>query len=105
MTIATSDNRFSSHVAGTDAHRAIPIVLLGLSLSVFFAFSFTVCVIGWIFWPTGPVLHASLNIFLPGFTLGSWASYFLGLIECVFWGWYIAVLSGSIYNFFAHRLP
>lgn len=48
--------------------------------------------------------HASLGIFLPGFTLLSWQSFILGLVESVIWGWYIALVSGSIYNFFARRM-
>lgn len=103
MTTA-SDTRFSGRTAGTAGDRTIPIVVLGLGLSVFFAFSFTVCVIGWLIWPSGPVLHASLSIFLPGFTLLSWPSFFLGLVESFLWGWYIALVFGTIYNFFARRL-
>lgn len=104
MATTTSDTRFSSPAAGTAGHRTIPIVVLGLGLSVFFAFSFVVCILGYLVWPTGPAQHASLSIFLPGFTLLSWSSFFLGLVESFLWGWYIALVFGSIYNFFARRL-
>ena len=48
--------------------------------------------------------HAALGIFLPGFTLLSWQRFVLGLVESFTWGWYIAIVFGSIYNFFARRL-
>jgi hypothetical protein len=50
------------------------------------------------------VQHAALSIFLPGFELLSWQSYFLGLIESFVWGWYIALVFGSLYNFFSRRI-
>ena len=83
--------------------RTISIITLGQALSAFFIVSFTLCVIGYVIWPNGPVLHEALAIFLPGFTLLSWHSYFLGLIESFIWGWYIALVFGSIYNFFLRR--
>jgi hypothetical protein len=50
------------------------------------------------------VQHGALAIFLPGFELLSWRSYFLGLAESFAWGWYIALVFGSLYNFFVRRL-
>lgn len=81
----------------------IPVVVLGLSLSVFLAFSFVICVIGYLFLPGLPVDHAALSIFLPGFTLLSWRSFFLGLAESFAWGWYVALVFGPLYNFFIRR--
>jgi hypothetical protein len=51
-----------------------------------------------------PRAHASLSIFLSGFELLSWRSFFLGLIESFIWGWYIAVVLAPLYNFFGRRL-
>ena len=87
---------------GTDA-RTISIITLGLALSVFFMVSFTLCIIGYLLFPGMPVKHESLRIFLPGFTLLSWHTFFLGLFESFIWGWYIAVVFGAIYNFFLRR--
>ncbi len=102
MTItATGTERVSRHQE-TD-NRPISIVTLGEALSVFFMFSFTICIIGYLLFPFMPVKHESLGIFLPGFTLLSWQTFFLGLIESAIWGWYIAVAFGAIYNFFLHR--
>jgi 2TM family of unknown function (DUF5676) len=83
--------------------RAISIITLGQALSVFFMFSYAICVIGYLLFPGMPVKHESLALFLPGFTLLSWHTFFLGLIESFIWGWYIAIVFGAIYNFFLRR--
>ena len=83
---------------------AIPVVILGLSLSLFFVISYLICIAGYLLFPGFPVQHAALSIFLPGFELLSWRSFFLGLIESFIWGWYIALVFGSLYNFFGRRL-
>ena len=79
--------------------RAIPIVTLGLSLSAFFVITYVICILGYLLLPGFPVQHEALAIFLPGFTLLSWQTYFLGLVESFVWGWYIAVMFGLLYNF------
>jgi hypothetical protein len=89
---------------GAGSARAVPVRAFGLSLSVFFAFSFVVCVLGYLVFPGLPVNHAVLTIFLPGFTLLSWPSFFLGLAESFALGWYIALVFGPLYNFFVRRL-
>src|SRR6266536_3307702 len=76
------------------------VVTLGLSLSAFFAISYLICIAGYLLFPGVPVQHAALSIFLPGFELLNWRSFFLGLVESVLWGWYIAVVFGPLYNFF-----
>jgi hypothetical protein len=83
--------------------RRISIVVLGIALSAFLAVSFTICILGYLYVPIGGVQHESLSIFLPGFKLLSWGSYFLGLVESILWGWYIALVFGAIYNFCAAR--
>jgi hypothetical protein len=83
---------------------AISLVTLGLSLSLFFVISFVICIAGYLLAPGFPVQHAALSIFLPGFELLTWQSYFLGLAESFVWGWYIALVLGSLYNFFSRRL-
>jgi hypothetical protein len=80
--------------------RMIPIITLGRALSAFFIVSYTICILGYLLFPGFPVQHESLAIFLPGFTLLSWHTFFLGLLESFIWGWYIAVVFGAIYNFF-----
>ena len=82
----------------------VNVVRLGLSLSAFFVISYVICIAGYLLLPGFPVQHASLSIFLPGFELLSWRSFFLGLIESFIWGWYIAVVFAPLYNFFGRRL-
>ena len=83
---------------------SVSIVTLGLSLSVFFAISYVICIIGYLVAPGFPVQHAALSIFLPGFELLTWPSFFLGLVESFIWGWYIALVFGSLHNFFGRRM-
>jgi hypothetical protein len=83
--------------------RRIPILTFGSALSSLFIISYTICVLGYLFLPGLPVDHAALEIFLPGFTLLTWHTFFLGLAESLAWGWYIALVFGALYNFFAWR--
>jgi hypothetical protein len=89
--------------AGIGTARSIPVVALGLSLSAFFVISYVLCILGYLLFPNLPVEHDALAIFLPGFTLLSWQSYFLGLVESFIWGWYVALVFGVLYNFFVRR--
>ena len=88
--------------AGAVARR-VPIAVLGLSLNGFFAVSYGICILGYLVFPSVPVQHAALAMFLPGFELVSWRTFFLGLVESLVWGWYIALLFGTLYNFFLRR--
>ena len=81
----------------------IPVIALGMALSLSLAISYVLCVLGYLFFPNVPIEHTALAIFLPGFTLLSWSSFFLGLVESFGWGWYVALVFGPIYNFFAAR--
>ena len=81
----------------------IPIATLGMSLSLFLALSFVLCVLGYLIMPGLPVKHEALAIFLPGFELLTWQGFVIGLAESYVWGWYIALVLGAIYNFFARR--
>ena len=82
----------------------IPIVTLGLSLSLFFVVSYVICIAGYLLLPGFPVQHAALSIFLPGFELLSWRSFCLGMAESFIWGWYIALVFGALYNFISRRV-
>jgi hypothetical protein len=82
----------------------IPIVTLGLSLSLFFLISYLICIAGYLLFPGLPVQHAALSIFLPGFELLSWRSFCLGMAESFIWGWYIALVFGWLYNFFSRHI-
>lgn len=96
MTQSTSDQAHA-------APHLIPVVVFGISLSLFLAISYILCVVGYILFPGLPISHSSLAIFLPGFELLSWRTFFLGLVESFAWGWYVALIFGPLYNFFAAR--
>ena len=103
QTQSMSGSRIAVRPNGGQA-ASIRIVTVGLSLSVFFVISYVICIAGYLLLPGFPVQHSALSIFLPGFELLTWQSYFLGLIESFIWGWYIALVFGPIYNFFSRRL-
>ena len=83
---------------------AIPIVTLGLSLSLFFVISYLICIAGYLLLPGFPVQHSALSIFLPGFELLSWRRFCLGMAESFIWGWYIAAVFVPLYNFFGRHV-
>lgn len=86
------------------AVRTLPVMALGMALSLFLVISYLICVTTY-FIPGLPISHAMLTVFLPGFELLSWQSFFLGLVESFAWGWYVALIFGPLYNFFALRWP
>ena len=90
--------------AGEGEISSLHIARLGLSLSTFFVISYVICIAGYLLAPGFPVQHASLSIFLPGFELLSWRSFFLRLVESFIWGWYIAAVFVPLYNFFGRRV-
>ena len=85
------------------APRTIPLLALGMSLSLFLAISYVFCVVGYLVFPALPINHAVLAILLPGFSLLTWGTFFLGLVESFFYGWYIALIFGPLFNFFVAR--
>ena len=91
-----------SHLPVQTAH-LIPVFALGMGLSVSLVITYILCVLGYLFFPSVPIEHSALATFLPGFTLLSWSSFFLGLVESFGWGWYVALVFGPPYNFFAAR--
>src|ERR1044071_9883988 len=101
QTTMTGTERFNAH--REIGFQVIPIIALGQALGAFFIVSYTICILGYLLFPGFPVQHESLAIFLPGYTLLNWHTFFLGLIESFAWGWYIAIVFGAIYNFFLRR--
>jgi hypothetical protein len=103
MTVADVARSRAGISPPTQAARTIPVVALGMSASLFFIISYVICVVGYLLFPALPIQHAALAIFLPGFELLSWGTFFLGLVESFAYGWYIALIFGPLYNFFALR--
>ena len=81
----------------------IPVVALGMSLGVFLAVTYVLCVLFDLWLPT-QAMHPVWAPLLPGFTWLTWPSFFLGLVEAFAYGWYVALIFGPIYNFFAAKL-
>ena len=81
----------------------IPVVALGMSLGAFFVITYILCVLLYLVFPQAVVSHAMLTLFLPGFKLLSWGSFILGLIESFAYAWYVALIFGPLYNYFANR--
>lgn len=90
---------------GSQSARRLPLVVLGLSTSAFLALSYVICIVAYLVAPGLPVKHQALLVLLPGFEFLTWPAFLLGLAESYAWGWYIALAFGSIYNFFASRVP
>ena len=80
----------------------IPVVAFGMSLGTFLVLTFVLCVL-FDLWLPDQAMNVVWAPLLPGFTWISWPSFFLGLIESFAYGWYVALVFGSLYNFFAPR--
>ena len=80
----------------------LPVFALGMSLGLFLGITFILCVGFDLLFPD----HAMYRVWqplLPGFTWLTWPSFFLGLVESAAYGWYVALVFGPLYNFFASR--
>ncbi len=82
--------------------RTIPVFALGMSLSLFIVISYVLCVGFDLLFPA-QAMHATWQRLLPGFTWLTWSGFFLGLIDSFAYGWYVALIFGPLFNFFAHR--
>ena len=80
----------------------IPVAALGLSLGIFLALTFVLCVLFDIWFPD-LAMNPVWTPLLPGFTWIDWPNFALGLAEAFAYGWYIALVFGPLYNFFAAR--
>ena len=82
--------------------RSIPVLALGMSLGMFIVVTYVLCVLFDLWFPT-QAMHPVWAPLLPGFTWLTWPSFFLGLVEAFAYGWYVALVFGPIYNFFAAK--
>lgn len=80
----------------------IPVVVFGLSVGLFLAITFALCVGFDLLFP-GQAMHRTWLRLLPGFTWLSWPSFLLGLIESFLYGWYVALVFCPLFNFFAAK--
>jgi hypothetical protein len=80
----------------------IPVVALGMSLGLFLALTFVLCVLFDLWFPA-LAMNPLWGPLLPGFTWISWTSFALGLVEAFAYGWYVALVFGPLYNFFVAK--
>ncbi len=80
----------------------IPMYVIGMSLGMFLAISYVLCVL-FDMWFPALAMNPVWSLLLPGFAWLSWSSFFLGLVETFAYGWYIALVFVPLYNFFAMR--
>ena len=78
---------------------------IAIALSFVFSIFYTACVlvhllVGGTFWP----MYKIWEMVLPGFDWISWSSYFIGLTELFFGGFYVAYVLVPLYNFFEKKL-
>ena len=78
----------------------IPLIAFGLSLGLFLAITYVLCVGFDLLFP-GQAMYQTWLRLLPGFTWLTWPSFLLGLVESVAYGWYVALIFGPLFNFFA----
>jgi 2TM family of unknown function (DUF5676) len=80
----------------------IPIRALANSLGIFLALTFILCVGFGLLFPTATMYQAWLPL-LPWVSWISFPSFVLGIVETYVYGWYIALIFGVLFNFFARR--
>ena len=88
----------------TEEHRnaRIPLQALGWSLGIFFAITFTICVLFDLAFPSQEMsrLWMQLLPWVDGISIGS---YLLGIAETLLYGWFVELIFGPLFNFFAER--
>ena len=73
------------------------------TLAVFSAVVFTLDILLGALFPNWWVMQKLYEFLLPGFTLISWGTYFLGLVEIFIGGFLTAMIFVPIYNYFVNR--
>jgi 2TM family of unknown function (DUF5676) len=80
----------------------IPLIVFGLSLGLFLAITYVLCV-GFDLICPGQAMYQTWMHLLPAFTWLTWQSFALGLVESFAYGWYEALIFCPLFNFFAAR--
>lgn len=79
------------------------IVPVGHALSLFFAITFTICILWGLITPVEMHMHEAWAPLLPGFHWISFPAYLIGLVEVYAYGWFVAVLFVPLFNYFNKR--
>ncbi len=78
----------------------IPVLAFGMSLGAFLTVTYTLCVGFDLLFP-GQAMYQTWLRLLPGFTWLTWPSFLLGLAESFAYGWYVALIFGTLFNLFS----
>lgn len=90
---------FASPAPRTGAPQRLRLVPLGMSLGLFLAISYTLCIALGLIEPDFG-LHKPWLQFFPGFEWLTWRGFFIGLTESFVYGWYAALVFVPLHNFF-----
>lgn len=78
----------------------ISVYAVGMSLGIFLAITFALCVGFGLLFPGATMYQAWLPL-LPWVSWISWPSVALGLIETFAYGWFVAVFFVPLFNYFS----
>ena len=81
----------------------VSIKPIGWALSLLLTFTFVLDVIGGLLFPNFWTMYKFWELALPGFAWLSWGTLLYGVIASFVAGWYIAIVFGLLYNYFAGR--
>ena len=98
--LRASERRTPGTPLATTAAVRLPVIAFGLSLGLFLAITYVLCVGFDLLFP-GQAMYQTWVRLLPGFTWLTWQSFLLGLIESFAYGWYVALIFAPLFNFFA----
>ncbi len=82
---------------------SISVVAFGISLSVFLALSYALCILFYVLFPGTAEQHVVLSLFLPWLKVLTLPGFLLGLLASVVCGWYITLIFCPLYNYFTAR--
>lgn len=80
----------------------LDVLVLGLSLSSFFVITYGLCIALGLIAPSW-ALHEPWLQFFPGFEWLTLRGFLIGLVESIVYGWYVALVFGALFNWFARR--
>jgi 2TM family of unknown function (DUF5676) len=80
----------------------LKLKVVSLSLGLWAAVSFVICVAWGLVTPSALHMHAFLELILPGFKWLTWWGFLAGLLESFALGLYVGLVYVPIYNF-VHR--
>ena len=93
-----------AHLSDTRPFTRLPISPLAWSLGIFFAIAYAICVAFDLVFPGQNMTSLWLPL-LPWVTSISLGGFVLGLLETLFYGWFVAVIFAPLFNYFVEKTP